>query len=385
MNALVEPIALGAARAALDLAGLVREAVAAGVARDVLHLRVGTLGPELRRPHHLRQLRETLDAALDAARVRVFELPNGDVVAIARPPTTTLDSATAALQRLLDPLPAAALRRLRLPEDAAVLLSTAAASLGLEASAVAEPPPAKTGAPFGSAELAAAERALAAADLSSLTLGQTVCRLPPDGSALEPLWEDRRIDWPALTALLLPGRDLTTAPGLMRRLARATEARLLAELARPAAQTEWRAIGLALALATLDSAAFERFAEALPAGRHAELTLGLRPSDLLADTTAAARLLPSLRRRGFRLALDDAAAGFLALVPPARLGLDLVRLRWTPTLPTTVPETLHALLAETPERLVLTGVDRPAAVAWGWEVGFRLFQGPLVERRRRGA
>ena len=296
-----------------------------------------------------------------------------------------LDSVTAALHRLLDPLPAAVLRRLRLPEDAALLLSTAAQSLGLEGAATAEPPPAKGGVPFGSAELAAAERALAAADLSALTLGQAVCRLPPDGGALEPLWEDRRVDWPALIAVLLPGRDLTTAPGLMRRLARATEARLLAELARPAAQSERRPVGLAVALATLDSAAFERFAEALPAGRHAELTLGLRPSDLLADTTAAARLLPSLRRRGFRLALDDAAAGFLALVPPARLGLDLVRLRWTPALPTTMPDTLQGLLAESPERLVLTGVDRPAAVAWGWEVGFRLFQGPLVERRRSGA
>ncbi len=385
MNALVEPIALGAARAALDLAGLVREVVAADAARDVLHLRLGAVGPELRQPHHLRQLRETLDAALDPSRVRVFDLPNGDLVAVARPPAPMLDSVTAALHRLLDPLPAAVLRRLRLPEDAALLLSTAAQSLGLEGAATAEPPPAKGGVPFGSAELAAAERALAAADLSALTLGQAVCRLPPDGGALEPLWEDRRVDWPALIAVLLPGRDLTTAPGLMRRLARATEARLLAELARPAAQSERRPVGLAVALATLDSAAFERFAEALPAGRHAELTLGLRPSDLLADTTAAARLLPSLRRRGFRLALDDAAAGFLALVPPARLGLDLVRLRWTPALPTTMPDTLQGLLAESPERLVLTGVDRPAAVAWGWEVGFRLFQGPLVERRRSGA
>jgi hypothetical protein len=50
-----------------------------------------------------------------------------------------------------------------------------------------------------------------------------------------------------------------------------------------------------------------------------------------------------------------------------------------------MPDTLQGLLAESPERLVLTGVDRPAAVAWGWEVGFRLFQGPLVERRRSGA
>ena len=385
MNALADPVALGPARAALDLASLVREAVAADAAREVLHMRLAALGAELSQPHHRRQLRDAMDATLDPARVRVFDLPNGDVVAVARPPATLLDGAEVALRRVLDPGYAQAVRRLRLPEDAAQLLSTAAESLGLEPGTPAETLPGAGGPTLGTDGLAAAERALAAADLSSLTLGQTVCRLAPEDGTPVPLWEDRRIDWPGLAELLLPGRNLAAAPGLARRLARAAEARLLAELARPAAQAEWRPIGLSLAPATLESGGFERFAAALPAGRHAELTLALRPSDVLADPAAVTRSLPALRRRGFRLALDDAAPGFLALVPPARLGFDLVRLRWTPSLPVAVPEVLRKLLAETPERVVLTAVDRPAAIAWGWEGGLRLFQGPLVERRRRGA
>ena len=384
MSLAAEPPPPGSPRAALDLAALVRETVQADAPREVLHLRLGALDPALRRPHHRRLLRDALVAAIDLTWARVFDLPNGDVVAIARPPAAPLDGAAAMLRGALEAAGAPAVRRLRLPEEAALLLTAAAESLGLEPGAAGPPPPAAGGPPLGSAALAAAERALAAADLDPVTVAQAVCRLDPGGGAAEPLWEDRRIDWPALAALVLPGRDLAAAPGLARRFARAAEARLLARLTRPAAQAEWRAMGLVLSPATLDGAAFARFAAALPAGRHGELTLALRPGDLLADPGAAARIGPALRRHGFRPALDDATPGLLALLSPARLGLEVVRLRWTPALPGAAPRALRALIAARPEGVVLAGVDRPAAIAWGWEAGIRLFQGPLVERRRRG-
>jgi hypothetical protein len=372
-------------RAAAELAALVRESVAAGVGREVLHLRLASLGPGLRRPHHRRLLRDALEPALAAARMRVFDLPNGDVVAVAPPPAPALAAAEAALLRALDGAGAAvAVRRLRLPDAAAQLLTAAAESLGLEPGAPPAGPSAPPCPPLGSAELAAAERALAAADLEPVTLVQTVCRLDPEGGRPEPVWEDRRIAWPALAAGLLPGRDLEAAPGLARRLARAAERRMLAELARPAAQVEWRPVGLPLSPVTLESPAFARFAEALPAGRRREVTIGLRPAELLADPAAPARLREALRGQGFRLALDDAAPGLIALLPPERLGLDLVRLRWAAGLPAAVPAALRRLLEAAGDRVVLSGVDRPAAIAWGWETGIRLFQGPLVERRRRG-
>jgi hypothetical protein len=386
MSFAAEAATRSTARAAVELAALVRETVAADATREVLHLRFAILDPTLRRPHHRRLLRDALVAALDAARARIFDLPNGDIVAIARPPAALLDGAEAALRGALDPAATAAVRRLRLPEEAAQLLTTAAESLGLEPGDV--PPgalPAPAAPPVGSAGLAAAEAALAAADLEAVTIAQTVCRLDPDAGTPEPLWEDRRIAWPALAALVLPGRDLDAAPGLARRLARAAEARLLAELARPAAQLEWRPVGLPLAPATLEGPAFARFAAALPAGRRGEITVALRPGDLLADPGVPARLLPILRQRGFRVALDDASPALFALLPPARLGVDLIRLRWSPQLPGAVPDALAALLAAAADRVVLAGVDRPAAIAWGWEAGLRLFQGPLVERRRRGA
>lgn len=373
----------GGRRDAVELAALVRESVAADAAREVLHLHLAALAPALRRPHHRRLLRDALQGALAAGRTRIFDLPNGDVVAVCRVPAPALQEAQAALLRSLDAASGAAVRRLRLPEEAAQLLSAAAESLGLGPAPDAPAPAAA--APLGSAELAAAERALAAADLDPVTQVQQVCRLDPAGGLPEPAWEDRRIAWPALAASVLPGRDLAAAPGLLRRLTRLAEQRMLAELARPATQLGWRPCGLALSPATLAAPGFARFAAALPAGRRAEVLVALRPADLLADPGAPARLLPALRAAGFRLALDDVPPGLLALLVLDRLAPDCLRLRWDPALPAGLPARLSGLLAAGPERVVLTGVDRPAAIAWGWEAGIRLFQGPLVEKRRRGA
>ena len=380
---LVEDVAFrGATRAAVELSALVRESVTADAAREVLHLRYGSLDAQLRRPQQRQHLREALLAGLGAVRAQVFELPNGDIVTVARPPAASLDGAEAALRGALS---AAALRRMHLPQDAARLLTMVADSLGLEPGEQDRPPPAPpSGPPLDSAGLAAAEMALTTADLEGVTTAQSVCRIDPDSGMPEPLWQDRRIAWPALTALVLPGRDLDAAPGLARRLARVAEARLLAEFARPVAQRQWRPIGMPLSPATLEGPAFARFADALPAGRHRETTVAIRPADILADPGLPARLCPMWQARGFRFALDDTPPSLVALLPPGRLGLDVIRLRWSPALPGAVPPALAALLAEAADRVVLTGVDRPAAIAWGWEVGLRLFQGPLVERRRGG-
>ncbi|MGG5811085.1 hypothetical protein [Falsiroseomonas sp. CW058] len=372
----------GGARAAAELAALVRESVAANAARDVLHLRLAGLGADLRRPHHQRLLRDALEPALAAARTRVFDLPNGDVVAIAAPPAPALEAAAEALRRTLDLSGDAGLRRLRLPEAAAQLLSAAADSLGLAPERAA---PAGPGRALSSAALAVAERDLAQADLEPVTTRHAVCRLDPEGAAPDLLWRDLRIDWPALSAAVLPGVALGPAPGLPARLARVAEARLLAELARPAAQLGWKPAGVALSPALVTGAAFRRFDAALPAGRRQEVTIGFRPADILADPAGFRAARDAARGRGYRLALDDAAPAALDVLPPERLGLDLIRLRWSPDLPVAVPPALARVLGaeDRAGRIVLAGVDRPAAIAWGWEAGIRQFQGALVERRWR--
>jgi hypothetical protein len=366
------------ALAAADLAALVRESVAGNVAREVLHLRLSGLRGALRLPHHGRLLRDAFAPALLGARIRVFDLPNGDVVAVAPPPAPALEEAARAVKRTLDLVDDVALARLRLPDAAAALLGTAAESLGLGP----RPSPEGPAAPpleLGTTELAAAERALAQADLEPFTRREPVCELDPAGGAPRLLWHDLRPDWDALAAAILPNAEPGTGEGLARRLGRLAEARLLAGIGRAAAGLRWRPVGLALSPGTLLDAGFRRFEAALPAGRRREVVIGLRPADILADPAGFRQACAATRERGFPLALDDAPAALLGILPPDRLGLEILRLRWDAALPVELPCIGNPGLAG---RVVLAGADRPAAVAWGWEAGIHRFQGAVPGRAR---
>jgi hypothetical protein len=85
-----------------------------------------------------------------------------------------------------------------------------------------------------------------------------------------------------------------------------------------------------------------------------------------------------LRARGHRVALDGAGLAAALALPAERAGFDLVRLRWSPGLAALdatadgAPR-LRAALPAGPDRVVLADVDRPAAIAWGWEMGIALF------------
>jgi hypothetical protein len=264
--------------------------------------------------------------ALGGGRTRVFDLPNGDLVAIAPPPAPALEEAARALRRTLDLADGTALARLRLPDAAAELLVAASGSLGLEPAAA---PALGAAAPLGSEALARAERDLAGADLEPFLRRLTVCELVPGAAAPRPLWQDLRLDWPALAAALLPGTALGEGEGLPARLARHAAARILAELARPVAQLRWRPTGLTLPPAVLTGGAFRRFDAALPAGRRAEVTIGFRPADILADPGRLRRragggegaaLPPRPRRRARRAAGGAAARAARSRPHPTALG-----------------------------------------------------------------
>ncbi|NKE20217.1 hypothetical protein [Neoroseomonas oryzicola] len=379
--------ALGAppgAAGAVALAALVRETIAAGAERRVLILRPERLAPARRRPAHVALLREGWAGLRRSSRVRSFELPRAGMAAVEAPPGHGLAAAHAALAAMLEPAEAeAALALLRLPDQAAAVLAAVEESLGLAAAARAVRPPGGR-APDGAA-IAQAERALLTADMTAFLRRRKVCRLTPAGGAPDPLWEDRRIAAGDVAATLLPGCDLAAAPALARRFRRAIDRRLLAGLARA---DELRDIGplcLALGIEAVTSAEFLRLDALWPAGLRGALTVAIAADDAVADPAGFAFARDFLAVRGHRAMLDAAGPAALLGLPPARAGLDRVRLRWSPGLPplgSLGAEALRAVLPAAPDAVVLGGVDRPAAIAWGWEMGVTLFQGRLIESRR---
>ncbi|MBR0650245.1 hypothetical protein GXW78_11275 [Roseomonas terrae] len=380
--------ALGSAPGAADavaLAGLVRETVAAGVERRVLLFHPARLAPTRRRDPQMALLRAAWDGLRRTSRTRIFELPRGALVAIEAPPGHHLVEAERSLASMLEPQEAtASLALLRLPDQAAAVLTAVEEALGLTAAVRAAAPRPPGRAPDGEA-IAAAERALASADVSAFLRRRKVCRLTPGGGAPERLQEDRRLSLADVRDALLPGIDLGLAPALVRRLRRLLDRRLLAGLARPEEMRDLGPLCLSLGIEAVTSPDFLRLDALWPAALRGALTVALAADDAAGHPAGFAFARDLLAARGHRPMLDAAGPAAVLALPPSRAGIGRLRLRWSDALPplgTPAAETLRAAFPAGTESVVLAGVDRPAAIAWGWEMGITLFQGRLVEARR---
>ena len=387
VGALARP-ARGESEGAVELAALARETVSADVARRAMLLSLHRLGPARRKPAQVQMLRETFDPLRRNARIKVFELPNGDLAAVAPPPAPLLDQVRARLGELLDEGEARdAITDLRLPDEAAALLAAVEHALGLAAAAAAPrqgPPPDSRPALDGDG-LASAEQRIANLDIEPFLRTEWVCRVVAEGGAPELVWQERRLRLDALGESLLPGKDLGASPWLQRRLRRAAERRLLASLARAEEIRAMRPLALPLTLDGVTAPEFLKLDSVLPVALRGAVTILFEGAELLAEPQAAALARDWLRLRNHRMGLDLAAIGAVPLLPPARIGHQVLRLTWHEGLPglgSEPAEQLREAVAAGPGHVVLAGVDRPAAIAWGWEMGISLFQGRLIEQRR---
>jgi hypothetical protein len=380
--------ALGAppgAAGAVALAGLVRDTVAAGVERRVLLFRPSRLAAVRRHGPQYAMLLGAWDGLRRTSRTRVFDLPRGGLVAIEPLPGHHLSATERTIAGMLDPQEAAAsLSLLRLPDQAAAVLAAVEEALGLLAAVRAATPQPAGRAPLGAA-IATAERALASADVTAFLRRRRICRLVPGGGAPEPLREDRRLSLKDVRDALLPGIELGLAPALARRLRRTLDRRLLAGLART---EELRGIGplcLALGVEAVTSPDFLRLDALWPSALRGELTIALAAEEVAMDPAGFVFARDLLAARGHRVMLDAAGPAALLALPPSRAGIVRLRLRWSDSLPplgSPAAEALRATFPSESDAVVLSGVDRPAAIAWGWEMGITLFQGRLVESRR---
>lgn len=369
----------------VELAALVRETVAAEVGRQALIFDPASLKPARRRPPQLRLLREAFDPLRRSARVRLFELPHGEIVAVAPLPAPQLDGVRARLTVLLEDEAADALSELRLPEEAAALLAAVERSLDLTPKAKARPGPRAPALPaLDGARLADIERTLAAAHIETFLRCEWVCRLEADEVAV-PLWEERRVVPESLGEMLLGGRDPAGAPWLRARLRRTLDRRMLAEAMRADEMRRMRALALPLAIDSITSTEFLRFDSMLPVALRGAVTLLFEAQDILGNPASASLARDFCRLRGFRFGIETTAANIAFLFPAGRAGHDVLRLGWSNALPDLGSDAtgrLRAGLEAGPAQIVLAGVDRPSAIAWGWEMGITLFQGRLVEQRR---
>jgi hypothetical protein len=363
---------------AAELAALVRRCLASGSVRDVLWLRLSRLPKALDRPHHRRLLREALALPQHARRSRLFHLPDGDLAVATAPPDTLRPAVLRVLDGAADEaVIAQVVRSLRLPEESSALLSGLEESLGLSRP---DRPAAPEMPPLGAEALAAILPVLLQADPAPYLHRQLVCRLTPEGDS--GVAAESVSPMPgALRDRLLPGLGLEGVPALAARLRLALETRMLAGVARPEWLAAPRPLHLSLSVAALTSDAFLALDARLPGAVRPLLTLGVAAAEILSDPAGYALGRDLAVSRGYGLALEAPGGGALALLPLARLRAGMLRLAWADSLPTDPGPVAALVRAGLP--VVLTGADRAAAVAWGWENGITLFQGRATDRHLR--
>lgn len=368
------------ADAADSLAGVVQSCVTTTTERYGLILRLDLLPPSCAKPHHFRLFRAALDPLLEADRAGAFRLPSEAVVVIWRGQGGHhLDRALAAIRHLLADMPErlpdweALAETFSLPEAADTLLRLIAESEPASRAAdLAREGAAAPLAAIDTALLPLLERSLVQADLSSFIRCRPVSRLEESGRMARQ-WEDRGLALGDLAAMLVPGRSLTAAPWLLHYLSRILDRRVLTQFTAPDELREARPFALNLRVESVLSAEFLRFDRALPAGLRGELLINLRPADILADPAAFRFAREFARARGYRIVLRGLSRALLAAFPLGPEGVDLLQFRFQPAYAEAgLPRAID------PRRLILAGVDRPAALNWGRAGGITLFKGGLA-------
>ena len=234
--------------------------------------------------------------------------------------------------------------------------------------------------PLDPPALAALEAALAQADVASFVRRRQICeRLPDGGFRLR--WEKRA---------LVGGRDrrdtgardraMQADPWLFRRLTRTLDRRMLVLLSAPEELRGAGPFGLNLNVASILSPEFLRFDAVLPGALRGHVVIDLLPADIMADPAAFLFARDFARDRGYRLLLHGITADLLEVFPLRRIGLDLLRLHWSPELARLDPDQALPDAAHT----VLSRADTAEALAWGRDQGIVLYQGRAVVPEGRG-
>ena len=372
---------------AVALSNAIRDAVAMGDERLVLMLRFSALPCARRFGTRAELLREAWEPLNSTARVRSFKLPGGDLVAIGLPNASdALEHERKILFSMLEPEEAEkAVHMLRLPQQAAAVMAAVEDSLGMVAAMRAMTLEEPENRVVDGEALASAERGLITADLSIFFRRQKVCWLEPGGQNTKLFWEDRRAELSEVCERLLPGCDISLTPAFAQRLMKSIDRRQLSDIARPEELRDMRSLALPLRVESLFSAEFLRLDSIIPQSQRQKLILGLDAEDVLAEPDLFLLARHFVKARGYRLMLEAASPFAATIASSLRGGFDFLRLKWSEEFPgadSAATAELSKKLAQAAEHVVLAGADRPAAIAWGWEAGIRMFQGRLIESQR---
>jgi EAL domain-containing protein (putative c-di-GMP-specific phosphodiesterase class I) len=226
--------------------------------------------------------------------------------------------------------------------------------------------------------------AIVRADLSNLLRRQSVCTLAA-GEPPKPLYREIYVSIADLREAVMPKRDIASDRWLFQYLTQTLDKRVLALLRKADDSGLSHSFSLNLNISTLLSPEFQAFDAGLKAGARGSIVLEIEKVDVFADIGAYLFARDFVRERGYRLCLDGMTRLTLPFIDRAGLGLDLVKLFWSPDMVDSAEgdrqkEFLAGIERVGKGRIILARCDTEQSIAFGQKVGITLFQGRFIEK-----
>jgi EAL domain-containing protein (putative c-di-GMP-specific phosphodiesterase class I) len=225
---------------------------------------------------------------------------------------------------------------------------------------------------------------IAKADLSGVMRRQTICALlreqPP-----QPLFRELFISIQDLGDLILPNFNITANRWLFQYLTETLDRRMLALLARNDDPEIAVSFSINLNVSTLLSPEFLAFDAGLKQGARGSILIELQIIDIYADLAAFLFARDFLQGRGYRICLDGLTERTLQYVDRRELGVDFIKIQWSPAMGENASPESRKRLQEMIDKAgrisaILCRVDSEEAVNFGKSLGIAMFQGRYIEQ-----
>jgi len=226
--------------------------------------------------------------------------------------------------------------------------------------------------------------AIVRADLSNLLRRQAICTIA-SGKSPQPLFREVYVSIADLRDAIMPRRDIASDRWLFQYLTQTLDKRVLA-LLRKADDTDLsHSYSLNLNVTTLLSPEFLAFDASLRSGARGSIVIEVEKVEIFADLGAYLFARDFVRERGYRLCLDGMTRLTLPYIDRARLGLDLVKLFWSPDMADRGEteksrEFIASLDRVGKSRIILARCDTDQAIEFGLKAGVKLFQGRIIDK-----
>jgi EAL domain-containing protein (putative c-di-GMP-specific phosphodiesterase class I) len=223
------------------------------------------------------------------------------------------------------------------------------------------------------------------ADLSNLMRRQPVCAITPTNPNPQPVFRELYISISDLQQTVLPEFDLSSNLWLFQHLTQTLDSRMLSMLIRNDDTSIASSFSVNLNVQTILSPPFLNFDSSLKAVARGTVVIELQAIDIFGEMGAYMFARDFMRERGYRICLDGLNHLTLQFIDRDRLGLDLLKLIWTPDMADDVSGTRATELKEHVDRcgrarIILSRCDSDEAVRFGQSLGITMYQGRYVDR-----